>query len=140
VTEVDEDLEPVARPEHINAALMLSFGGVQPGREALAGDVYQEVYRFLGRVLAEGRIQRFKPYFFADGQLFDMIGFFLLEAHDRAELLALRQDEEFERLLAKAAAVTQTLRMSILNSGAAAGRVLNLHQTVREELGLVEGG
>ena len=67
----DEEEELANRPlsvDHVDGALMISFGAVHVGREALAVDQFTELSRYLGRLLAEGAISGFRPYFFADGR------------------------------------------------------------------------
>ena len=131
----DGDVEPIEH-EHVDGALMLSFGSVQPGRERLAVDLFTEIARYLGRLLDDDRISSFRPYFFADGVLNDVAGFFLLEGR-REELDALRRDEGFQRLVLKAGAATSNVRVHTMLSGSDAGRLVNLYREVRQELGLL---
>jgi hypothetical protein len=134
----DEDLIPEnpPDPEHVSGALMFSFGAVHAGREAIAVDTFVEVSRYLGRLLAEGAITGFAPYFFADGQLGDVSGFFLVEGH-RERLDALRRTEDFQRIVLRAGAATANVRVHTLIAGTEAGRLVHLYRSVREELGLV---
>jgi hypothetical protein len=107
-----------------------------PGRERLAVDLFVEVGRYLGRLMDSGVVSTFRPYFFADGQVGDVSGFFLLEG-DREELDALRRDEEFVALLLRAGAATANVRVHTLLAGSDAGRLVNLYREVRQELGLL---
>lgn len=126
----------VPAPRHVTGALMLSWGPVHVGRELLAVDVYDEVFKYLGRLHGEGRIDRFRPYFFADGNLSGTTGFFIIEG-DRSTLDDLRRSAEFVRLLIKANAVASNVRISTLTAGTEAGRFIHLYREVRAELGLV---
>ena len=123
---------------HRTGAVMLSFGSVHPGRERLAVETFTEVSRFLGEVLADGVIESFTPYFYEGGSIGDTIGFFLLEGQQEA-LDALRRRDDFQRLVARAGAATANVRVAGLIAGSAAGRMVNLYRSVREELGLLGG-
>ena len=135
---MNEDLEPttVEPHTHIDGAVMISFGAVQTGREALAVDTFVELSRYLGQLLTDGVIAEFQPFFFADGQLGDVSGFFIVEGQ-RAKLDALRRDEAFLRQILRAGAATENVRVHTLVAGSDAGRLVNLYREVRAELGLI---
>jgi hypothetical protein len=135
---VNEDLEPttVEPHTHIDGAVMISFGAVKSGREALAVDMFVELSRYLGELLTEGVIAEFQPFFFADGQLGDVSGFFIIEGQ-RAKLDDLRRDEHFVRTMLRAGAATENIRVHTLIAGSDAGRLVNLYREVRSELGLI---
>ena len=135
---MSEDLEPttVEPHTHIDGAVMISFGAVRTGREALAVDTFVELSRYLGQLLSDGVIAEFQPFFFADGQLGDVSGFFIVEGR-RAELDALRRDEGFQREILRASAATENVRVHTLVAGSDAGRLVNLYREVRDELGLI---
>ena len=122
---------------HLDGALMLSFGAVHPGREQLAVDSFTELSRYLGRLVADERIRGFKPFFFADGLMGDVSGFFLLEGR-RDDLEGVRREPEFSRQLLRAGAASANVRVSTLVAGSEAGRLVNLYREVRAELGLLD--
>ncbi|SRR6266508_155804 len=122
--------------EHVSGALMLSFGAVHIGREALAVEAFTEVSRFLGNLLADDVITAFSPYFFADGQLGGISGFFLIEGH-RERLDELRREPGFQRLILRTGAATASVGVHSLVAGTEAGRLVNLYRSVRAELGLL---
>lgn len=133
----DEEVpEEAVLHEHVDGALMVSFGAVFPGREPLALEAFTEASRMFGRLLSDGTISSFKPFFFADGQLGDVAGFFVLEGR-REELDELRRQEWFQKLLLRAGATVQNVRVHTLIAGSEAGRLLNLYRDVRKELGLI---
>jgi hypothetical protein len=132
----EDDVVPVEADAPVDAALMLSFGAVLPGREALAVDTFVEVGRYLGRLMDAGVVSSFRPYFFADGAMHDVSGFFLLEG-DREQLDALRRDEGFVTVLLRAGAATANVRVHTLLAGSDAGRLVNLYREVRADLGLL---
>ncbi len=134
---MDPDVpEEVSHPPRIDGALMISFGAVHPGRERLAVDVFREVSRYLGDLLADDAISNFQPFFFADGQVNDTSGFFILEGK-RDRLDQLRRDEGFVKLLLRAGAATRNMRVHTLVAGSEAGRLLNMYREVRQDLGLL---
>ena len=122
------------RPTHTSGALMLSFGAVHTGREALAVEMFTEVSRYLGKLLADDVIESFKPFFFADGMQGDVIGFFMVEGQ-RERLDALRRRADFQRLILRTGAATANVRVHSLIAGTEAGRLVNLYRQVRSELG-----
>jgi hypothetical protein len=122
--------------QHVSGALMVSFGAVHPGREQLAVDLFTELSRYFGVKLSSGGLTSFQPFFFAEGALGDVIGFFLLEGQ-RAKLDDLRRDESFVRLMLKAGAATANVRVHTLTAGSEAGRLANLYREVRQDLGLI---
>lgn len=132
----DEDL--VEYPAHapIDGAVMISFGAVHTGREALAVELFTELSRYLGNLLADGTVTAFRPFFFADGMVSDVIGFFLLEGR-RDALDELRRREDFVRLVLRAGAATANVRVHTLMAGSQAGRLVRLYGEVRSELGLI---
>ena len=131
----DDDVpEERPHPTHTSGALMLSFGAVHTGREALAVEMFTEVSRYLGKLLADDAIENFKPFFFADGMQADVIGFFLIEGQ-RERLDALRRREDFQRIILRTGAATANVRVHSLIAGTEAGRLVNLYRQVRSELG-----
>ncbi len=132
--DVPED--PQDPPEHIDGMLMISFGRVQPGREALAIDTFTEISRFLGKQVAEDVITAFKPCFYADGQEGGSIGFFLVEGH-RENLDSLRRRTDFVQLLLKMGAATTQVGVHTLIAGTQAGRLVHLYQQLHSEMGLL---
>lgn len=133
----DPDIpEPHPDHAHVDGALMVSFGAVHPGREKLAVDTFVELSRYFGRQMDQGHLAAFKPFFFADGALGDMIGFFLLEGR-RSDLDSLRRSEGFVRQILRAGAATHNVRVHTMQAGSEAGRLVNLYREVRGELGLL---
>src|SRR3954453_14252882 len=131
--DVPEDMAD--HPEHISGMLMVSFGAVHPGREGLAVEMFTELSRFLGKMVAEEVITGFKPVFYADGQATDVIGFFLVEGH-REALDGLRRRREFVRQVLRMGAATANVRVQTLIAGTEAGRLVHLYRDIRSELGL----
>ena len=132
----DEQYEQQFEHHHVDGGLMISFGQVMPGREALAVQQFTDVSRFLGKLLADDVISSFKPYFFADGAVGDMSGFFIIEG-GRLELDELRRSEAFVKMLLRAGAAVQNVRAQTLVAGSEAGRLVNIYREIRTELGLI---
>jgi hypothetical protein len=123
-------------PEHISGMLMVSFGAVHPGREGLAVEMFTELSRFLGKLVAEELITGFKPVFYADGQVADVIGFFLIEGH-RESLDLVRRRGDFGRQILRMGAATANVRVQTLIAGTEAGRLVHTYREVRSELGFI---
>ena len=133
----DEGFEFEGEPAvHVDAALMISFGAVLPGREALAVELFTELSRYLGKLLADDVVNGFTPYFFADGQMGDVVGFFLVRGR-RLSLDDLRRGEAFQRMMLRAGAAVERVRVHTLVAGSQAGRLVNLYEDVRRDLGLI---
>ena len=132
----DDDVPTPAEREHVDGALMLSFGEIHPGREAVAIEAFRQFAQFFGRLLSNGEITEFKPYFFADGPLGDMLGFFIVEGR-RDRLDALRREEDFRRAHLRMGAASANVRVNTMAAGSQAGRLANLFADVRRELGLL---
>ena len=132
---VDDVPQEPTHHAHVDGALMVSFGAVIPGREALAVSAFTELSRFLGALLDDG-VSSFSPYFFADGLMGDVSGFFMVEGR-RERLDRLRREDPFARLLLRAGAALQNIRVHTLIAGSEAGRLVNRYRDVRVELGLV---
>jgi hypothetical protein len=125
----------VTEHQHVDGALLVSFGAPHPGRERLANEVFTELSREFGHRLSDGELTSFQPFFFADGAVAGMVGFFLLEGR-REALDTLRRDPAFVRLLLRAGAAMADVRVDTLVAGPEAGRLVNLHREVHDELGL----
>jgi len=137
---MSEDVVEVAPGSpHVDGAVLVSFGPVLPGREKLAVELFTELSRLLGTLLADAVITGFRPYFFADGPTDGGIGFFLVEGH-RDELDELRRQEGFVRLILRMGATSANVRVHTLVAGSQAGRLVNLYEQVRRELGLFGPG
>lgn len=132
----DEIPGPAVDHQHVDGALMVAFGPVHVGREALAVEMFKELSKFFGERMDGGALTAFKPFFFADGSVGDMIGFFLLEGK-RSDLDELRRSVGFVRQMLRAGAATQNVRVHSMQAGSDAGRVVNLYREVRAELGLL---
>lgn len=132
----DDELTEYPSHPPIDGALMLSFGAVQTGREALAVEQFTELSRYLGKLLADETITAFRPFFFADGLMGDVLGFFIIEGR-RDALDALRRREDFVRVMLRAGAATRNVRVHTLVAGSQAGRLVHLYGEVRGELGLL---
>lgn len=128
--------EQVPHAPRVDGALMISFGAVHPGRERLAVETFTELSRYLGVLLTEGIVSDFQPFFFADGQMGDVSGFFIIEGN-RTDLDALRRQETFVRQLLRAGAATANVRVHTLVAGSDAGRLVNLYRDIRQDLGLL---
>ena len=121
--------------QHVDGAVLVSFGPPHPGRERLAHEVFTDLSKELGRRLSAGELTSFQPFFFADGAVAGMTGFFLLEGR-RDALGALRHDEVFTRLVLRAQAAHDGVRVDTLLAGPEAGRLVHLQREVHDELGL----
>jgi hypothetical protein len=88
--------------------LILTWGAVVRGREERALENFNEVVGLYGRMQQEGRIERFEVTLLAPNATID--GF--MQLHGSAEqLVAVREDPEFQRVLSEAMLIVDDLCM-----------------------------
>ena len=88
--------------------LFIGWGDVVRGREERALEVFDETVGFYGRCQQDGRIERFDVVLLEPNG--GLAGY--MELHGTAEQLAtLREDEEFERVIADASLIVEDLTL-----------------------------
>lgn len=90
-----------------NNALFIGWGDVVRGREEQALRVFEETIGFWTQAQQNGRIESFEPILL-DPHGGGLAGFIVIRG-DRAQLDALRTTDEYQRLMARAAAVVDDL-------------------------------
>jgi hypothetical protein len=113
--------------------LFLGWGPVVRGRELKALEVFQETLTYYGTLQQDGRIDSFEPVLLAPhgGEL---AGFILLRG-SRASLDEIRSSQEFQRLVARAAAIVDDVGFIDAYAGEALAQQMAIFQSVSEELG-----
>ena len=99
--------------------LFVGWGATIPGREERALEVFNEGMAFYGRCQQEGRIESF-DVILLEPHGGGLAGY--IELHGSADqLAALREDEEFERLLVDAGLIVEELGVisGVANDGVA---------------------
>ncbi|HST56206.1 MAG TPA: hypothetical protein VLJ42_10000 [Solirubrobacteraceae bacterium] len=114
-------------------ALFLGWGPVVRGRELKALEVFQETLTYYGSLQQDGRIDSFEPVLLAPhgGEL---AGFILLRGA-RDSLDQIRSSDEFQRLVARAAAIVDDVGVVDAYTGEALAAQMAIFQAVSEELG-----
>jgi hypothetical protein len=114
-------------------ALFLGWGPVVRGRELKGLEVFQETLTYYDTLLQDGRIDSFEPVLLAPhgGEL---AGFILLRG-SRASLDEVRSSDEFQRLVARAAAVVDDVGVIDAYTGEALAQQMSIFQDVSAELG-----
>lgn len=109
-----------------NDALFIGWGEAVRGREDHALEVFQETIGYWEQARSDGRIESYEPWLLEPhgGEL----GGFMLIRGDRTQLDALRSDPEFQRLMARAAAVVDDLGIISAFGDEALGRQLGYFQ------------
>ena len=105
--------------------LCISWGETVRGREERGLEVFNEAVGFYGRCQQEGRIERFEVVLMpATGE---PQGY--MELHGTADQLAtLREDEEFQRILADASLIVDHLRLADGYTGEGIARQMAIYQ------------
>src|ERR1700680_3213904 len=101
-------------------ALFIGWGAVVRGREKQALQVFQESIEYYGKPQQDGRIARFAALFLRPHGG-DLEGFVVLYG-ERKALADIRFSDEFERLIARAAAIIDSLGVVPAYSGEALGQ------------------
>ncbi len=86
-----------------DAGLFIGWGGVARGREAKSLDVFNEALTYYGGLQQSGTIESIDAVFL-EPHGGDLGGFFLIKG-ERTKLSALRVDDEFVRISARAGMV-----------------------------------
>jgi hypothetical protein len=113
-------------------ALFLGWGPVVRGREQKALQVFRETLEYYGQLQQAGKIDSFEPVLIAPHGG-DLAGFVLLRG-TQANLDEVRSSDEFERRVARAAAVADNVGVIKAYTGEALGEALSRFQAASEEL------
>jgi hypothetical protein len=114
-------------------ALFIGWGAVVRGREKQALQVFQESMEYYGKLQQDGKIESFDVLLLAPHGG-DLNGFVILRG-DRQGLAGIRFSDEFERLIARAAAIIDNLGVVPAYSGETLAQQMALFQQVAEEFG-----
>jgi hypothetical protein len=113
--------------------LFIGWGPVVRGREQKALQVFQETIEFHGKLQQDGRIDSFDAHLIAPHGG-DLAGFIMLHG-ERAKLDDVRNSEDFERLITRAASVVDQVGVLNAFSGEALGQAMGRFQAASAELG-----
>jgi hypothetical protein len=113
--------------------LFTGWGEVVAGREQQALTVFQETVQYWTLAQQDGRIASFEPVLLEPHG--GGLAGFLLARGERAQLDAIRADEEFQRLVARAGLIVHDLGVVPGFLGEKLGRQLALFERAAEELG-----
>ena len=114
-------------------ALFIGWGAVVRGREKQALQVFQESMEYYGKLQQDGRIERFDVLLLGPHGG-DLDGFVVLHG-ERKALADIRFSDEFERLVARAGAIINSLGVVPAYGGDALAKQLGLFQEVADEFG-----
>jgi hypothetical protein len=114
-------------------ALFIGWGAVVRGREKQAVQVFQESMDYYGTLQQDGRIESFDVLLLAPHGG-DLAGFVVLRG-DRKALAEIRFSDEFERLVARASAIIDSLGVLPAYGGDALAQRMGLLQEVADEFG-----
>ncbi|HEY6396570.1 MAG TPA: hypothetical protein VIX82_03845 [Solirubrobacteraceae bacterium] len=114
-------------------ALFIGWGAVVRGREKQALQVFQESIEYYGKLQQDARFERFDVLFLGPHGG-DLNGFVVLYG-ERKALADIRFSDEFERLIARAAAIIDSLGVVPAYSGETLGRQVGIFQEVADEFG-----
>jgi hypothetical protein len=108
-----------------DSVLFISWGESIPGREERGLEVFNEAIGLYGRMQQDGRIESFDVVLLAPNG--DLGGYF--ELHGSAEQLgAVRQDDDFRRVLTDAQLIVKQMRVIEGSTGEGIARDVALYQ------------
>jgi hypothetical protein len=108
-----------------DSVLFISWGESIPGREERGLEVFNEAIGVYGRMQQDGRIEAFDVVLLAPNG--DLGGY--IELHGSSEqLAAVRQDDEYRRVLSDATLVVKEMRVIEGSTGEGIARDMALYQ------------
>jgi hypothetical protein len=114
-------------------ALFIGWGEVVRGREKQALKVFGESMEYYGKLQQDGRIDSFDVLLLSPHGG-DLGGFVILHGNRQA-LAEVRFSDEFERLIARASAIIDSLGVMPAYSGEALAKQMAIYQDVADEFG-----
>jgi hypothetical protein len=114
-------------------ALFIGWGPVARGREKQALALFEESMAYYTKLQDEGHIERF-DVFLLSPHGGDLDGFILLHG-ERAKMARVRFSDEFERLIARASAILDSIGVVPAYGGDALAEQMGRFAEVAEELG-----
>ena len=106
-------------------ALFISWGDNVPGREERGLDVFNEAVGFYGRCQQEGRIESFDVVLMPATS--DIAGYMVLKG-SVDQVAALREDDEYVRIMTEASTIVMNLRQAEGYCGSEIGRVMEIYR------------
>jgi len=114
-------------------ALFIGWGSVVRGREKQALQVFEESMQYYGKLQQDGRIESFDVLLLSPHGG-DLNGFVILRG-SRQTLAEIRFSDEFERLIARASAIIDSLGVLPAYGGEALAQQMAIFQDVADEFG-----
>lgn len=108
--------------------VLVSYGGVIPGKERAAVDVFAETMKLYGEKLADGTFSWYEPFIFQTGDLQETLGFFVIKG-PQEKMLAFFNGEENRILKDKVSLIVNHLKIEFLYTG----------NEVLKEVGILSG-
>lgn len=96
--------------------VLVSFGGVIPGKEKAAVDVFAETMKVYGSRLADGSFTSYEPFIFQTGDLQETLGFFVIKG-PREKVMAYFDSDENRILKDKVSLIVNHLKIEFLYTG-----------------------
>ena len=118
-----------------NAAIYVSWGRPTVGRESKSLEVFSQALEYYGSLKSKGKLADFRVYVATNGALQRFNGFMLLEG-DVAQLRAIVDGEEFQKLLTKAHHVVDNLEIVHMSTGDEIQKSIARLVDTRRQLGI----
>ncbi len=115
-----------------NDVIFTGWGAVPAGREQQALAVFQETVQFWAQAQQDGKIESFEPILL-EPHGGGLAGFLLVRG-ERAKLDALRTEDAFQRLVARAGVIVEDFGVIVGYGDEALGRQLASFQAAARDL------
>jgi hypothetical protein len=109
-----------------DAGLFIGWGEVVRGREERALEVFNETLEYYGHLQSDGRLEDFEVALL-DPHGGELQGYAMLRGSED-QIDAVRRDEDFQRLMARAALVVDDLGVIGASIGEGLGRSIAIYQ------------
>ena len=119
----------------MEAGIRISWGGLVPGREAAATEVFMEAISYFGTKVANKSLSYFEPFFLGTGDHDEEAGFLVLKG-PVAEVFRVIEEEEYQNLLSKSYLLVNHLKVDMLTVGDGITSVIERSAKVRADLGI----
>ncbi len=100
----------------MEVGMLVSYGGVLPGKEKEAIDLFAETQKFYGEKLADGTFTFYEPFLFRTGDRSENLGFFIVKG-PQEKVMAYFESKESRILRDKVGQVVTHLKIEFLYTG-----------------------
>ena len=114
--------------------IRISWGGLVPGRETEATDLFMEATGYFAGKVASKDLTYFEPFFLDTGDHEQEAGFFVLKG-PVPEVFKMIEEEAYQKLLTKGYLLVSHLKVDMLTVGEGITDTIEMSSKIRADLG-----